>query len=200
MDPSPWEFGWNALTAIGTLAAASAAVWLGWGSRKHTNLLLEADQRKQASLLRVHQPQVYSDPDASAFGPFVGMVASIALENASQETFSEVWLNIEILGGVPANQHETVGLRFLPPSYAHTLTIRYNVVRQTADSAYSTARVSTTFTDARSVRWRLDEGWKLHRSKSDKEGIPENVEIEAGNEDTPVIILTSPSPPEDTES
>src|SRR5664279_1023194 len=58
MDPSPWEFGWNALTAIGTLAAASAAVWLGWGSRKHTNLLLEADQRKQASLLRVHQPQV----------------------------------------------------------------------------------------------------------------------------------------------
>lgn len=67
---------------------------------------------------------------------------------ASQATFSDVWLKIEILGGVLADRHETVGLRFLPPSYSHTLSILCNVALKAADSACSTVRVSDMFTDA----------------------------------------------------
>jgi hypothetical protein len=56
-----------------------------------------------------------------------------------------------------------------------------------------TVRMSTTFTDVRNVRWRLDENSKLHRCQDKTEGIAaDNPEVTARNEENPVIVVVLP--------
>src|SRR5664279_5036863 len=126
MDTSPWEFGWSALSAIGTLAATGAAVWLGWSSRKYTNQLMEAEQRRQASLIRVAVPEL----DLASWVPGQELatfhITNLTVTNGSQEGITDLWIHAKVVvadakvGSDEASGRKVIGMPYLPAGISHT--------------------------------------------------------------------------------
>jgi hypothetical protein len=197
MDTSPWEFGWSALSAIGTLAATGAAVWLGWSSRKYTNQLMEAEQRRQASLIRVAVPEL----DLASWVPGQELatfhITNLTVTNGSQEGITDLWIHAKVVvadakvGSDEASGRKVIGMPYLPAGISHTSQCTVSV---TAGAERYATRLTVTFTDARDVRWKLDENYKLQRTHAG-DGIPTVPhEVVAWNEDNPVVAVMPPPP------
>lgn len=189
---NPWAWGWPAVSAIGTLAVSVIAIVLGLRSRKYTNQLMAADQRKQASLLRVGPATTRQKQSGVPVA-----VVDYTVENASDEVFTEVWTVVTFGGGSPIRQSLRVGLVFLPAKFKQPVSCEFTVSPEQSEFRVD---LPTTFTDARDVRWRLDERHKLHRAKNNEGITGEASEILGANDDAPVIFHISSPPSEGTNS
>ena len=111
VESNPWEFGWSALGTLGTLAAVAAALWLGWSSRKHTNALMEADQRRQASLIRLTTPQaVHYEPGPGEMA--INVDPTVA--NDSDEVVTDVVIETRVETGTVTHSARPVRVLYLP--------------------------------------------------------------------------------------
>ena len=196
MDISNWVIFSSLVTAAGVVIA----LWQGVRNRNYTNQLMAAEQRKQASLLRVGPATVRLKEPGVAVGPDgrVPVMADYIVENASDEVFTEIWTLVTFSGGSPARQTYRAGLVFLPAKFKQTVSCEFTASPGPGPAEFRVP-LSTTFTDARDVRWRLDERHRLHRANNNEGITGEASEIVGGNDDAPVIFQVSapPTPPPD---
>src|SRR5664280_1915285 len=99
MDISNWQIFSSLLTAVSVVIAAvgvSIALWQGRQTQRYTNQLMAADQRKQASLIRVS----VKAPEALAY--VHGLDAPYWIDpdptvtNASEGVITDLWMHLSI--------------------------------------------------------------------------------------------------------
>jgi hypothetical protein len=185
---------WQVVASLASTGSLVIALWVGWTNRKWTNRLIATDRRKQASQFRVTFDVREERPGVVTSGTLVPMVADITVENASDDVMTDVWIEATIHGSTPDGLVELVGYRYLLAKRPHTYSCRFDM---TVGQATTTVLLSSTFTDAMDVRWRLDRRYKLSEVKAGV-GFPKQDEARqllAGNEDDPLVITLDPDHP-----
>jgi hypothetical protein len=106
MDPSPWEFGWEALVAIGTLALAAATGLLALSTRnlaartseevEHSGRLVEESQRQ----VKATQEQAHTAQEALAAAHEQTRISQLTLNAQIRPVLIDVPLDLAAQGPI----------------------------------------------------------------------------------------------------